>query len=374
MVATLYRPTWAEIDLSAIGYNIKQIKNTLSTKTEIMAVVKANGYGHGSVEVARKALSSGAKALAVALLEEALVLRRAGITAPILVLGWVDPKDSSIAAKHNITLTVFQEEWLEEVKKVPLTTDLQVHMKWDTGMGRIGIRTERELNEVLLALKQTPQVHLTGIFTHFATADEENSAYYEEQTQRFFRLLNIFQKKWPESDTIRIHTGNSAAAIRFPKQMRHYIRYGIAMYGQYPSQWIKSEKMISLKPAFSLYSQLTHVKWVPKGTKIGYGSTHTLNEDGWVGTVPIGYGDGWARDLQDFYVLINGKKCPIIGRICMDQMMIHLDQSYPIGTKVTLIGRDQQEVIEVDDIAKYLGTIPYEVTCMLNERIPRKYI
>ncbi|HEY4601011.1 MAG TPA: alanine racemase [Cerasibacillus sp.] len=374
MVATLYRPTWAEIDLAAIGYNIKQIKKTLSTGTEIMAVVKANGYGHGSVEIARKALASGAKALAVALLEEALVLRRAGITAPILVLGWVDPKDSPVAASHHITLTFFQEEWLEEVGKISLTDDLKVHMKWDTGMGRIGIRTEQDLSHVLTALKQIPHVKLTGVFTHFASADEENLTYYHGQTERFSRLLDIFQKEWQGAESIHIHTGNSAAAIRFPEQMQHYIRFGIAMYGQYPSPWVKSQKIISLKPAFSLYSQLTHVKRVSKGAKIGYGSTYTFNEEGWVGTVPIGYGDGWSRELQDFHVLVDGKKCPIIGRICMDQMMIRLDQSYPIGTKVTLIGKDQQEEIEVDDIADYLGTIPYEVTCMLNERIPRKYI
>lgn len=371
MITSKFRNTWIEIDLDTIGYNIKQIRTKLHEKTNIIAVVKANAYGHGSIQVAKKALQSGASALAVAMLEEALVLRKAEISAPILVLGWVQPEYAKVAAEQDITLTFFQKEWLEQVNFKSLMKPLKLHMKWDTGMGRIGIRTEEELNEVIFKLRQMEKIHLTGIYTHFSTADEQGTDFFLKQNERFNQLLQAFQKKWP--DSVSIHTGNSAAAIRFPEKMHHYIRFGISLYGQYPSKWMKSMQFISLKQAFSLHSTLVHVKKVKAGETIGYGNTYMLKQDGWVGTVPIGYGDGWNRKLQGFPVLIEGKRMPIIGRICMDQMMVLLDQAYPLETKVTLIGSQYKQMIGTEEVAEYLDTIPYEVTCMINERIPRFY-
>ncbi|TQS76417.1 alanine racemase [Ornithinibacillus gellani] len=371
MKDTLYRGTWVEINLQHIEYNIKQLQKKLPSETEVIAVVKANAYGHGSVPVAKRALRAGAKALAVALLEEAMELREAGITAPILVLGWVAPTFATVAAANQITLTYFQKEWLDELE-LPSGMELPVHMKWDTGMGRIGIRTTDELLTNLTALQQHPSVKLTGVFTHFATADEADLTYYHQQMNRFEALLTVFREQWRKP--IAIHTGNSAASIRFPNDMQNYVRFGVSMYGMYPSQVVKKEREIDLKPAFSLHSTLIHVKQVPKGNGISYGKTYATEETEWVGTIPIGYGDGWNRKLQGFYVLVNGEKQSIIGRICMDMLMVRLDHPYAVGTKVTLIGIQEEAEIETDDIATYLDTINYEITCMINQRVPRKYM
>lgn len=366
-----YRETWAEIDLNALDHNMAQIQQKLPSETNIMAVVKANGYGHGAVQIARRSLRNGAKALAVALLEEALILRKAGINAPILVLSWVPPRHAHIAAEHNITLTFFQREWLQEVKNNRLEKKLKVHMKWDTGMGRVGIRTNQELLDVLEELKESSHIYLTGVYTHFATADKKNLSYFHQQIQHFKEFLALFKKHW--SKNVLIHIGNSAASIRFPKEMYQYIRYGIAMYGLYPSNYLKESQPIKLKQVFSLYSRLVHVKQVAKGESISYDSSYRAEGNEWIGTILIGYGDGWLRKLQGAQVLVDGERVPIVGRICMDQTMIRLKKEYPIGTKVTLIGSQKEESIEVDEIANHLGTINYEIPCMINERVPRIY-
>lgn len=372
MEQTFYRQTWAEIDLTAIKHNIQQIKKKLPFRSKIMAVVKANGYGHGLIEIAQIAITSGANYLAVALLEEALAIREAGITAPLLVLSWVSPKYASIAAENNITLTIFQKEWLKEARQKTLKNPLKVHMKWDTGMGRIGIRHEKELKEILYVLNNYSNIYLTGVYTHFSTADESDLAYFYKQKLRFNHFLKLFNQIWEKPVTI--HIGNSAAAIRFPNEMYDCIRFGIAMYGLYPSEVVKNEERIQLKRAFSLHSRLIHVKKIQKGESVSYGTEYQAKENEWIGTIPIGYGDGWSRKLQGASVLINGKRHPIVGRICMDQTMVLLDKEYELGSKVTLIGTQEDEVIEVDDVADHIGSINYEIPCMLNSRIPRIYI
>ncbi|GAB3045310.1 alanine racemase [Virgibacillus ainsalahensis] len=371
MVDQSYRDTWVEVDLNAIERNVLRMKERLSEDTKIIAVVKADGYGHGSVPVAKRALESGAEMLAVALLEEALQLRKAGIAAPILVLGYVPPRGAVVASENDITITFYHKSWLEEVNTYTFTKDLKLHMKWDTGMGRIGIRTVEELKNILHALNQNPSIYLTGVFTHFATADEENLDYFEEQKTRFKMLYAEFKKNW--KDKVDIHIGNSAASIRLPEEMYDYIRFGISMYGLYPSKTVKKEKQIDLQQAFSLHSRITHVKKVDPGESISYGATYTAKEEEWIGTIPIGYGDGWLRKLQGISVLVDGKRMPIVGRICMDQTMIRLDKSYPIGAKVTLIGKQKNDFIEMDELADYLDTINYEIPCTINHRVPRIY-
>ncbi|WP_164671067.1 alanine racemase [Virgibacillus doumboii] len=371
MADTIYRDTWAEVDLEAIAYNIGQIKRKLPDRSDVIAVVKADGYGHGAVEVAKKALESGAAMLAVALFEEALKLREANINAPILVFGRVAPKDTPLAAEKDITLTFFQKDWLQEVKQHSFHTPLKLHMKWDTGMGRVGIRTEEELRELVEELHGLQQIHLTGVYTHFATADEPELAYFEKQHTWFKHLLSVFNSIWTEPTAF--HIGNSAASIRFPERMHHYIRFGISMYGLYPSGTVRQEERIDLKPAFSLHSRLIHVKKVEPGESISYGATYTSTDHEWIGTIPIGYADGWIRKLQGMDVLIDGKRMPIAGRICMDQTMIKLDKEYSVGTEVTLIGKQGNEVIEVDEIAAKLETITYEIPCMISSRVPRVY-
>lgn len=366
----IYRDTWAEINLGAIEHNVKEMKKKLPETSQIMAVVKANGYGHGAVPVAKKAITSGATCIAVALLEEAITLREAGIDVPILVLGWVSPDHAHVAAKYDITLTMFQDDWLMNLPE-NLPNRLKVHMKWDTGMGRIGIRTNKQLKRILHALNQNSHIQLTGVYTHFATADESDLTYFHEQLERFEAMLHDFRELWPQD--IAIHIGNSAASIRFPKKMHHYIRFGVSMYGLYPSKVLREEREIHLKQAFSLHSRLSHVKKIRKGETVSYGRTYTADSDEWIGTIPIGYGDGWRRQLQGIDVLINGKRMPIAGRICMDQTMIKLDQQYAVGTKVTLIGKQHKQTIDMDEIADYIDTINYEIPCMITSRVPRIY-
>ncbi|MDC3418663.1 alanine racemase [Aquibacillus salsiterrae] len=366
-----FRDSWVEVNLSNIAYNVHQLKKRLSKKTNIYAVVKANGYGHGDVEVASVALEAGASGLAVAILDEAVKLREAGITAPILVMGWLRPEDCQIAVDNNITVTFFQSEWLKQVKQSDLVGKLKLHMKWDTGMGRIGVRTNEELLQVLQQLDDD-RLELEGIFTHFATADEENLTYFNKQQSNFERLLQVFHNHW--SKPVMLHTGNSAASMRFPEQMKHYVRFGISLYGLYPSPEVKKEKPINLKPALSLHSRLIHVKKLPAFESVSYGATYTTEQEEWIGTVPLGYADGIRRKLQGMHVLIDGQFAEIVGRICMDQLMIRLPQSYPVGTKVTLIGQQGDAEILMDEVAQYLDTINYEVACMISDRVPRIYV
>ncbi|MGM8216636.1 alanine racemase [Bacillaceae bacterium W0354] len=365
----IYRDTWAEINLGHIKHNIKELMNLFHGKKKVYAVVKADAYGHGEQQVAKAAIEAGASALAVAILEEAIRLREAFPHIPILVLGWTNPRYAQIAAEHNITLTVFQDDWVKEANQT-LTKPLNIHLKIDTGMGRIGIRNPKEAYDVIEVCSNTP-VSITGIYTHFATADEANSSYYDYQVNKFQEYLKVIQDLIPTP--LEIHIGNSAASLRYPNDMTDAIRYGISMYGLYPSDVVENVTPIKLKPSFSLYSRLIHVKKVSKGERISYGGTYEAIGDEWIGTIPIGYGDGWLRKLQNFQVLIEGKRVPIVGRICMDQTMIRLDKPYELGTKVTLIGKDGSNEITMEEVADYLETINYEIPCIIGKRIPRVY-
>lgn len=366
-----HRNTYAEVNLQAIYHNVQAMKRQLKKETKMIAVVKANGYGHGAVQVAKTALQAGADYLAVALLEEALELREAGIDAPILVFGYVHPKDAQVAASNRFTLTVYHKEWLEEVKKHLLTEPLHIHMKIDTGMGRVGLRLEEEIQTFFDVLEGIENVFLTGVYTHFATADDMKMNMFEQQKETFEQLLYYVQKR--ATERLCVHTSNSAASIREPHDTYQAIRFGVAMYGLYPSEDIYNLHSIQLRRAFSLHSEIIHIKKVKKDSIISYGATYTARDDEWIATLPIGYADGWSRSLQGFHVLIDGKKCEIVGRICMDQMMIKVDQYYPIGTKATLIGEQKGTEIAIDEVAEYLGTINYEIPCMLTNRIPRRY-
>ncbi|RCW73031.1 alanine racemase [Saliterribacillus persicus] len=370
MVETFYRDSWIEVNLKHIAENIKQLKMRLNERTGIYAVVKANGYGHGDVQVAKAAIHAGATRLAVALMDEAIRLREAGIREPILVMGWIRPEHAQIAIDYDITVTCFQKEWIEAVKKIQLSNRLKVHLKWDTGMGRIGLTDEEEL-KALLALLDEETFQVEGVFTHFATADEKDLAYYNEQNNKFKQLLKQYsdERKTP----FVIHTGNSAASMRFPDDMYDFVRYGISMYGLYPSPDVLEERPIELKPALSLYSRLVHVKKVEAGSFISYGATYQAKEDEWIGTVPLGYADGIKRSLQGADVLVQGQRCEIVGRICMDQLMVRLPREMKVGEKVTLIGKQYNEEITMDELAEHLDTINYEIACMLSYRVPRVY-
>ncbi|MEH7381177.1 alanine racemase [Bacillus sp. JJ1533] len=365
-----YRDTWVEVDLDCIFENVKNMKSFLPEQVDIMAVVKANAYGHGDVEVAKTALEAGASHLAVAFIDEGISLRHAGINDPILVLGASRPTDAEIAAQQNISLTIASQEWLDSViENYHGNTPLNLHLKLDTGMGRLGVREKNEIETILATIEQHPHVQLEGVFTHFATADEIDTSYFDQQYEKFVQML-----EWIPNKPKMIHCGNSATGYRFPEKVFNSVRLGIGMYGMTPSLEIKDQLPYELKQAISFNSKLVHVKQIAKGEKVSYGATFTADEDIWVGTVPVGYADGWIRKLQNTYVLVNGERCQIIGRVCMDQFMVRLPKKLPVGTKVTLIGRQNDQFISVDDVAKVLETINYEVTCSISFRVPRIFL
>lgn len=368
----IYRNTWAEINLAAIGHNIQQLKNVLPENHRMMTVIKADGYGHGSVEVAEIAINQGIDYLVVALLEEAVVLRQANIDVPILVIGRVDPQYVSIAAAYDITLTVYDLEWVQAVHEKSFPQSLSIHLEFETGMNRTGIQTPEQIQEIVDAVMNSNQVYITGAYMHFATADDIGTLQYEKQRHRYEYMLQTLKRYY--SHPIITHIGNSAAGIQYPDDMLQYTRFGVAIYGLYPSKAVKTLESVDLQQAFSLYSELVQVKKISPGDCVSYGATYCAEKEEWIGTIPIGYADGWSRNLQGFYVLIDGKRMPIIGRICMDSMMVKLDKPYEVGEQVTLIGQDQDEVIRMDDIADYLETINYEIPCMLTARIPRVYV
>ncbi|MCM3666770.1 alanine racemase [Mesobacillus subterraneus] len=364
-----YRDTWAEVDLDRIKANVKAIREHLPEDVEFIAVVKANAYGHGDSQTAEAALEAGASMLAVAFMDEALALRKKGISAPILVLGASRAEDVNIAAEEGIILTVFQEEWLAKACDV-LSKDasISLHIKIDTGMGRIGIRSADELKSIEKLIKEDSRLELHGIYTHFATADEMDDTYFKRQLSKFKDMLTTLDKQPPV-----VHSSNSAAALMHADARFNAVRVGIAMYGLAPSMEIAPELPVELQEAFSLHSRLVHVKKLEKGEKVSYGATYEAAEDIWVGTLPIGYADGWIRRLQGQEVLVDGKRSPIIGRICMDQCMVKLPYEVRAGEIATLIGEQGEETISINEIANKLETINYEVPCIISSRVPRLY-
>ncbi len=369
MDKSFYRDTWAEIDLDAIYNNICAMKARLEEDVRLCAVVKADGYGHGDIQVAETALEAGADFLAVAFLDEAIGLRNKGITAPILVLGAIRACDAHIASEYSISVTVFRKEWLlEAAEGSAYGKPLCIHLKCDTGMGRIGFRTAEELMEAEEILNEMECMELEGLYTHFACADGMDLSYYERQKEKFSRFIRSLRKKPP-----LIHCSNSAAALRFPDIRYDAVRFGISMYGLSPSPEMNDLIPFPLEEAFSLYTTITNVKRVDKGECIGYGASYQAENPEWIATLPIGYADGWIRKLSGQEVLIEGKRMPIVGRVCMDQCMVRLPGPYPVGTKVVLIGSNGDDKVSVDEIAEKLDTINYEVTCMISRRVPRIY-
>ncbi|WP_404447274.1 alanine racemase [Sutcliffiella horikoshii] len=371
-MSSFHRDTWVEVDLDCIYENVRAIQEHVTKDVTVIAVVKANAYGHGDAQVANVALEAGAKYLAVSFLDEAMSLRQQGITAPILVLGASRVSDLPLVAKEGITLTVFRKEWVEEACTAYHGSEVvKLHLKLDTGMGRIGARTQEEVGQILDQIEKAPNLQIEGIYTHFATADELQSEYVEQQFQRFHTLVNEITNHYAIP---MIHCGNSATTLRFPTRIFNAVRVGIAMYGLTPSPEMEPELPFPLKEAFSLHTKLVHVKKLSIGESVSYGATYTTKEEEWIGTVPVGYADGWIRKLQGMNILVDGKLAPIVGRICMDQFMIKLPHELPIGTKVTLIGKQGGKKISSNDVAAKLDTINYEVPCMISYRVPRMFL
>ena len=353
-----FRKTWAEINLDQFAHNIEVIKK--HTNKAVFCVVKANAYGHGDFYIAKQAQLLGCPYVAVSSLDEAIALRNQGFNGDILVLGYVATSDMNVLIKENITTTVVSYDWAQAVcEEYDSLSNLKVHIKVDTGMNRIGIKKIDELKEVI-AMLLDKGVDVEGIYTHYHSADDEDKTTCEKQKQWFYRVLDSLQHhfKW-------IHCENSDASISFDDDQSNAVRCGLALYG------IKSvPTSLDLKPILSLYTTITCIKKVNKNETIGYGATYECKKEEWIATLPIGYGDGFLRLNQGRFVCVDGHPYEIVGRVCMDQCMIKLDKEYPVGTKVEIIS----EYIPLSTMAHELQMIPYEVLCLLSDRIPRVYL
>ncbi len=358
-----------EIDLQAIAHNILLLSENLPDRVERMAVVKADAYGHGAVPVARTALQNGCSQLAVATPQEGAALRQAGIRSPILVLGCAGREGSLLGISEGLTLTVASEEdalWAGEAAR-QLGKQGCVHLKLDTGMHRIGIQTLAERERVLQKLKSYAEIQLTGAFTHFADADGADDQYTRLQFASFCRLTEGLP-----SGILR-HCANSAAVERYmPEMTMDMVRLGISMYGYPP---VDTKRVYC--PALSWYSHVTFVKDIQAGDAVSYGCTFVAEKPMRVATIRCGYGDGYHRMASGkAEVLIRGHRCRVLGRICMDQMMADVTQAGAVqpGERVTLIGRDGEESITAEDLARWCGTISYEVLLSSAPRVHREYI
>lgn len=371
---TKYYRVYADIDLDIISDNVDALMKLTPEGTGAVAVVKADGYGHGDVAVA-KAVYSKVCMYAVATLDEAVNLRENGIDKPILILGFVNVDEYETLLRNEVTATVFDYETAAELDEVAgrLGKKALCHIKVDTGMRRIGLEPDKSGVEIVKNIKKLGNLDVKGIFTHFATSDEADKSKSERQLHKFNSFVDMLKN---EGITFQyVHCANSAAVIDMPDTYKDMVRLGIAMYGMYPSTEVDMER-VQLKPALKLMSHVTYVKEVPEGEEVSYGGTFVTKRPSVIATVAIGYGDGYPRALSSKgYVLINGKKAPIIGRVCMDQMMVDVTDIEGVGrdSLVTLIGRDGDEEITVEEIAALAGTFNYEFVCNLNKRIPRNY-
>ncbi|WP_061777249.1 alanine racemase [Levilactobacillus senmaizukei] len=373
MIIGEHRPTKLVIDRAAIRHNIQEEVQRLPENCELFMVVKANGYGHGAVQVAEAAKAAGATGFCVAILDEALELRAAGFDEPILVLGVVEPKYAPLMAREKVSATVAAEDWLDEAGHYLALSQprepLRVHLGLDTGMGRIGFQTPTALKQVIAYLDDhTAAFTFEGMFTHFSTADEASTDYFDKQVARWDAFMAVVPNK-PRY----VHVTNSATSLWHADHNVNIVRYGAAGYGLNPSGKAL-QPPFELKPAMRLVSELAHCKQLNAGESVSYGATYTSTQDEWVGTVSLGYADGYERRLQGFHVLVDGQACEIIGRICMDQLMIRLPRQYPRGTKVVLLGRSGNQEITLQDLAEYCGTINYEIACGFTARLPRRYV
>lgn len=369
------RPVWAEVNLDNIINNIKEIKKNINGE-EIIAVVKANAYGHGAVDVAPVLIENGADRLAVAMLSEALELREAGIKVPILILGYTDVAFSEMLINNDIEQTVYSLDYAKELSKKAeaLGKVAKIHIAVDTGMGRIGFLPNEKSVEEVVEISKLSNLRITGIFTHFSNADEQDKSYAHNQIEKFNSFINEIEKR--EVNLGLKHISNSASIIDIEDAHYNAIRPGIILYGYYPSDYINKDKL-KLMPALSLKCQVIHVKELPKGEYIGYGRKFRTERDSVIATLPIGYADGYIRGLYEkAHVIINGKLAPVVGKICMDQCMVDVTDIGPVkvGDEVVLLGEDNGVKNNADDMAKMLDTINYEILCMIGRRVPRIYI
>ena len=366
------RPTVVEVSLARLAENFRAIQAAVAPAA-VMPIVKANAYGHGLVPVARHLASLGAGSLGVAFLEEAVALREAGIATPILVMGGIFGDQIPIFLRHRLTLTASSIDKLRQIDEIAgrMGVTATVHLKIDTGMERIGVHYYNARG-LLERAADCPRVRVEGIYSHFANADSEDLTSARLQLARFLEVLEWYDKQGL-TPPVR-HMANSGAVLQLRESHLDLVRPGILLYGVYPS--IEVRKTIAVKPALSLRSRVVYFKVVTPGHPVSYGSTWQSDHPVRVVTVPVGYGDGYFRALSNVaHVLIRGRKYPVVGRVCMDQIMVNIEWETAYNDDVvTLLGADGDELITCEHLAEWAGTIPYEVLTNLNTRIPRVYV
>lgn len=365
--------TIAEIDMVALRHNLGQVRERVGPNRHILAVVKANAYGHGSIPVSAELIDMGVSMLGVAYLEEGIELREAGVKIPILIMAGIMEEEAGEALRYNLTPALFERSTanaLEEAARSDGKT-AGVHIKVDTGMGRIGVRFEEAVSfvEEISGMKG---IRIEGIMTHFSDADLGDRGRAKEQVERFNRIIDGLKSKGLNIPLK--HMANSAAIIGYEQALLDMVRPGIMLYGYFPSERV--ERIIDLRPVLTLKSKVTYLKKVPSGTGISYGSTFVTKRESLIATVPAGYADGYSRYLSNCgKVLIGGKKAPVVGTVCMDMIMVDVTENptVKLGDEVILIGRQGMEKITAQDIATLTGTIPYEVLCNIGRRVKRVY-
>ncbi|OON96973.1 MAG: alanine racemase [Epulopiscium sp. Nele67-Bin005] len=366
----------AEISTKAIKHNYHQVRKFVSKEVDIMAIVKADGYGHGAIESANILQKEGVSRFAVAIAKEGEELRLSGIHSQILVLGYTPPMDIEMLILNNLTQTIFSYEMAEVISKEAkrFGKTINVHIKVDTGMGRIGFLPNSQSINDIKKIEQLPNINLEGIFTHFSTSDEQDITYTKEQWSVFKGFLH-------ELKTVGIqlpvaHASNSAATIAHEYTHLDVVRTGIILYGYYPSNYL-SHKKIELMPAMTIKTQVVHIKELCKDQFISYGKTYQTNQKCKIATIPIGYADGYSRRLSNKgRVLIRGEYANVVGTVCMDQFMVDVThiKDIQIGDEVVVLGTQNDKTISAEEIAMIIDTINYEVICMIGKRVPRIYI
>jgi alanine racemase len=380
--------TWAEVDLNAYAHNITALKKLTGKDTRLMAVVKADGYGHGAAEVARQALISGAQYLGVARIDEAVQLRQAGLDAPILIFGYTPPEMARTLIRYDLTQTVYSAVTAVALSEIAgrQGKKITVHIKVDSGMGRLGLLltesaegnrsdgSSRTAVQEALAISRLPGLIVEGLFTHFATADDADKSYADRQLEKFLDFAHRLGREGLEPPLK--HAANSGALINIPDSHLDMVRPGIATYGLYPSNEVKKSH-VNLKPVMTLKSRIIHLKQVPAGFNISYGITYQTEKPTTIATVPVGYADGFSRLLSNRgHMLVHGQKVPIVGRICMDLTMLDVGNvpQAKIEDEVVVFGGHGNQAVSADRVAAELNTINYEIVSSVTGRVARVYV
>ncbi len=369
---TVGRPTWVEVDLDALRFNLRAVRRCVGPSVGVLAVVKANAYGHGAVPCARTLAAAGASALGVATVEEGAELRGAGIRVPVVVFGLAQTEEAPAVVRNRLQPTVVLPAQARALSRAATAARrrVSVHLKVDTGMGRIGVRPEAA-GALARTLRRLPGVEVAGVFTHFAHADGRDRGLMRDQQARLETAAAAVRAVWPR---VRVHAANSAAVIEAPATHYDLVRPGLMLYGLYPAPRLRG--LVALRPVLRWVTRIIQVKTVPAGTGLSYGHTFVTRRPSRIATLPVGYADGLDRALSNRgRVLIGGRACPLVGRVCMDMCLADVTElpRAAVGDPAVLIGRQGRVGIGADELAAALGTISYEVLCAIGARVRRTY-